>query len=241
MIGPDELFARATDPRQYDAEAMDWTPEGDADAPWPRFVRERLAPALGPLAGRSVIDLGCGTGHLALLFARLGAGAMTGLEPSARHAGAARRRHPGLRVVRGGLPRAPFRRAFDDAVAVLSLEHQRSLDEAYASVATLLRPGGRFVAIAGDPEFHRTPRWGLGLVTHARADGSLLVATTYPVGTVHDVIRPPEQFERAARGAGFDVTDRAALAPDEALIARDPRWRLFSGRPVAWLITAAAP
>src|SRR6478735_165067 len=122
-----ELFARATDPRQYDAPDMDWTPEGGADAPWPRFVRERLDPVLGRLDGRAVVDLGCGTGHLALLFGSLGAHQMVGLEPSERHAGAARRLHPGLGVVRGGLPRPPFRRAFDEAIAVLSLEHQSSL------------------------------------------------------------------------------------------------------------------
>src|SRR5262245_33276501 len=240
MISSADLFARATNPRQYDAPDMDWTPEGGADAPWPRFVRERLAAALGPMAGRSVVDLGCGTGHLALLFAQLGAGRMVGLEPSERHAEAAHGLHPRLHVVRAGLPRAPFRRVFDDAIAVLSLEHQGSLDEAYREVADTLRAGGRFFVIAGDPEFHRTPRWGLGLETHARDDGSVLVATTYPVGTVHDVIRPPEHFERAARAAGFGAVTRSALIPDHELMTRDEKWRQFDGRPVAWLIVAEA-
>jgi SAM-dependent methyltransferase len=233
-----QLFARATDPRQYDAPDMDWTPEGGADAPWPRFVRERLAPVLGGLARRSVLDLGCGTGHLALLFAHLGAQRMVGLEPAARHAGAARRLHPELHVVRAGLPRTPFLHAFDDAIAVLSMEHQSSLDDAYQAVATVLKPGGRFLVIAGDRDFHRSPRWGLGLEVHDRDDGSMLVATTYPVGTVHDVIRPPGHFERAARRVGFERVSSAPLVPDEALMSRDGKWREFAGRPVAWLIVA---
>lgn len=236
--GPADLLARATDPRQYDAPDMDWTPEGGADAPWPRFVRERLEPILGPLDGRTTLDVGCGTGHLALLFARLGARRMVGLEPSARHAATADRLHPDLDVVRGGLPQAPFRRVFDVAVAVLSMEHQRSIEAGYDAVAALLAPGGRFVAVTGDPEFHRTPRWGLTLETHERPDGSLLVATTYPVGTVHDVIRPPAHYERAARAAGFTAVASTAMIPDEALMRRDGKWRAFAGRPVAWMIVA---
>jgi SAM-dependent methyltransferase len=236
-----ELFARATDPTQYDGPDLDWAPEGDAEAPFARYVRERLEPALGSLRDRSVLDIGCGTGHLAELFERLGARRMVGLEPSARHARLAKRLHPRLSVVRGAVPRAPLRAGFDVAIAVLSFEHQPDLDPAYRAVAGLLRADARFLLIAGDPLFHRAPRWGLGLEVIERADGSALVATTYPVGTVHDVIRPPDHFERAARGAGFATVRSEPLVPDNALMDRDARWREFSGRPVAWLITATMP
>lgn len=241
IAGPGALFARATNPRQYDGPSLDWAPEGDANAPWPRYVRDRLAHEIGRIPGLAVIDIGAGIGHLALLFERLEALHAVALEPSAQHAGLARRRHPGLAVVRATLEEAPFRRAFDVAVAVLSFEHQASLDDAYAASAGLLAPGGALFVIAGDPEFHATPRWGLGLEVHERGDGSLLVATTYPVGTVHDIIRPPEHFERAARAAGFRDVARTALEPDDALMERDPRWLAFEGKPVAWLIAATDP
>ena len=236
-----ELFARATDPVQYDGSDLDWAAEGAADAPFATFVRERLEPALGSLRDRSVLDIGCGTGHLALLFEGLAARRMVGLEPSARHARLAKRLHPRLLVVRGALQRAPLRGGFNVAVAVLSFEHQPDLEAAYRAVAALLAPAGRFLLIAGDPLFHRTPRWGLGLEVVEQEDGSALVATTYPVGPVHDVIRPPAHYQHAARAAGFVTVRREPVVPDDALIARDARWADFAGRPVAWLIEASAP
>ena len=91
---PEQLFALATDPQQYDSPGLDWLREGAPDSPSARFFRSYLERELSDLRGAAVIDIGCGTGHLYTLFHALGAARVVGLEPSRRMAAVARRLFP---------------------------------------------------------------------------------------------------------------------------------------------------
>lgn len=101
-----------------------------------------------------LLDIGCGTGDLASLFARRGWSA-AGIEPSAeaaRHA-----RAIGVDAVTGTLTDAPWEDGSFDAVLFNhSLEHIPEPAEAVAAAARLLRPGG-LLAIAV-PNFGSWPR-----------------------------------------------------------------------------------
>ncbi len=238
MVRREELFARATDPQQYDAPGLDWPREGILSSPAMRFFHGYLRRELEDVRGKSVIDIGCGTGHLHALLTQLGARRVVGLEPSARNAAIARREARGLEVIEGALQDAQFSQAFDLAVAVMSFEHQPDLPAAFRRVSHLLKPGGTFYLVAGDKEFHLAPRFGLRLETYEMPDGSAVVATGFAFGTIHDVVRPVAHYERAARDGGFAVVRRVALVPTVGLFAADPRWREFEGRPVAHLVVA---
>jgi len=232
----EELFARATDPGQYDTPGLDWPREGSLSSPSTQFFHRYLREELGDIRDRSVVDIGCGTGHLYSMFERLGAGRVVGLEPSERNAAIARRQFPGLEVVAGTLQDSDLGSPFDLAVAVMSFEHQPDLRAAFRRVASLLEPSGRFFLVAGDQAFHLTPRFGLILEAHAMPDGSTVVATRYPYGTLHDVIRPIEHHEHAARMAGFVVQRKRAMVPTRELLDVDSRWQAFEGRAVAHLL-----
>jgi SAM-dependent methyltransferase len=230
-----ELFDRATDPRQYDGAELDWPSEGVLESPSMQFFHHHLGRELGDLHGRSVLDIGCGTGHLFTLFAARGAGRVVGIEPAARSAEIARRNHPGLEVIGRTLIEATIDPGFDLAVAVMSFEHQPDLGSAFRRVAALLVTGGRFILISADPEFHATPRPGVEIETHPWPDGAVLVATRYPYGTIHDVVRPPAHLERAARTAGLVPVRATGLAPTAELMAAEPSWSAFADRAVARL------
>jgi SAM-dependent methyltransferase len=124
------------------------------DALHQRFKRE-LAPDdprllgivanLRPLAGRRVLDLGCGKGRFARALGELGA-QVTGLDLSAAMLAEA----IDLDRVRASARRLPFGPAsFDRIVAVEVFEHlaPRAVDQVCDEVRRVLRPGGTFVIV----------------------------------------------------------------------------------------------
>lgn len=106
-------------------------------------------------AGGPVLELGCGTGRVALPVARAGT-SLVGVDISARMLQRARarvrraRQGARVRLVRGDIRRLPFR---DEGFALVmapygilqSLVAEADLRAALAAVAALLRPGGRLV------------------------------------------------------------------------------------------------
>jgi SAM-dependent methyltransferase len=109
---------------------------------------------LGPVDGRSVLDVGSGTGHLTAALHRAGAYRVVGIDASSAMVDAARRDHPDLRFVVGDAQQmtlaslgeaAPFDAAFSNA----ALHWMPRGDLAAAAVRGVLRPGARYVAELG--------------------------------------------------------------------------------------------
>src|SRR5262249_46690441 len=69
----------------------------------------RLADLAGVEAGQRVLDVGCGPGALTPeLVERLGAAAVSAVDPSERFVAAARDRHPGVHVEHAAAEELPF-------------------------------------------------------------------------------------------------------------------------------------
>lgn len=116
---------------------------------------------IGALAGRRVLDFGCGGGHLAILAARAGAAQVVGLDLDEADTCAARRlaarEVPGQRVefvLAADDRRAPFPdAAFDIILCFDVLEHIASIKDITAEWYRVLKPGGR-VMIWWQPYYH---------------------------------------------------------------------------------------
>jgi SAM-dependent methyltransferase len=110
---------------------------------------------LGPLAGKAVLDLGCGHGWLAARLAAAGAEAV-GLDGSAELLAIARTRHPGVELLQAdltlGLGSAQGR-TFDRIVSLMVLMDLPALDPLLGDVSAALRPGGRFIFTMPHPCF----------------------------------------------------------------------------------------
>jgi malonyl-CoA O-methyltransferase len=111
-----------------------------------------------PLAGRDVLELGCGTGKNTAWLAEH-ARSVTALDFSAGMLDAARARvrQPSVRFVRHDV-RAPWpvaAGAVDVVVGNLVLEHVRDLAPVYAEAARVLRPGGQLLLCELHPERQR--------------------------------------------------------------------------------------
>jgi SAM-dependent methyltransferase len=88
---------------------------------WSRQLSPQLVAFAGVRLGLRVLDVGCGPGALtAELVARLGAEAVTAVDPSGSFVAAARARHPGVDVRQASAEALPFPDAtFDVALAQL--------------------------------------------------------------------------------------------------------------------------
>lgn len=111
--------------------------------------QQLLFELLGPVADKTLLDVGCGDGALASALARHGA-IVTGLDADPVMIAAARRRTEiegtRLHLVEGQTEKLPFSdAAFDLVVMVTVLCFVRDAERALMEMARVLRPGGRLV------------------------------------------------------------------------------------------------
>jgi SAM-dependent methyltransferase len=143
-------------------------PSNTFNALWDARQRAIVGRALGGVAGRKVVDIGCGTGRLTRwLSEEQGARLVVGVDFSRATVDAARDESPAL--VSSGLVR--FEQAdvvagldsigvgaFDDAIVLgcfsVACRDRAALERAFANVARLVRPGGRVLVL--EP-IHRSP------------------------------------------------------------------------------------
>ena len=119
---------------RFDRLQARFKPSVDAGDARLRAVRERLE----PLAGRRLLDLGCGKGRFAAHLRAAGADVI-GLDRSAAMLAGAE----GLPRVLASALRLPFAAsAFDGVFAVEVFEHLTRIDDVLIELLRVLRPGG---------------------------------------------------------------------------------------------------
>lgn len=175
------------------------------DAACARFARD--ASSMRPLAGITLLDVGCGAGVLAEPFARLGA-EVTGVDPAPDLIAVAKdhAEASGLDVTyRAGAAEELVEEgaAFDIVVASEVLEHVADVEGFVATIARLVKPGG----IALFSTINRT------LMAHALVIvGAEYMLRWLPIGThSYDKFVTPAELRIAVRAAGLDVTDQRGI------------------------------
>jgi ubiquinone/menaquinone biosynthesis C-methylase UbiE len=131
----------AANPDLYDLENQAIDPDG---------ILLRAMRDMAPWAGRSIVDLGCGTGYWLDVYAGEAA-EVIGVEPDPDLCDRARSRHPDARVLAGSAEHLPLP---DNSVEVV---HARfayffppGCDAGLAEVLRVLAPGGRLVVVDND-------------------------------------------------------------------------------------------
>jgi len=109
--------------------------------------------------GQRVLDVGCGPGALtAELVRRLGADAVSAVDPAARFAAAVRERLPGVDVRLAPAEQLPFPdRAFDAALAQLVVHFMADPVAGLREMRRVIRPGGTVAACVWDHAGGRGP------------------------------------------------------------------------------------
>jgi len=146
----------------FDVGGVHIDAEWRSDLKWRRFEN-----AIAPLAGRRVLDVGCGNGYYALRMAEAGASAVLGIDPTLLYvmqflAVTAQREPLPVAVLPLRLEELPDAgRVFDTTFSMGVLYHQRSPIEHLRQLRSALRPGGQLVLetifVPGEESFACTP------------------------------------------------------------------------------------
>lgn len=179
-----------------------------------------------PLAGRRVLDVGCGAGLLAEPLARLGAN-VTALDAAEENIAVARAHAAGQGLVIDyrALPVEQLDEGgFDLVTSMEVLEHVTDPAIFIAALAAKLAPGG--LLILSTP--NRTPLSRLAMITIGESIGGI------PKGT-HDWNKflTPEETRQHVVDAGLEVTDVSGLAFNPAR-----GFTLSSNKAINYLLTA---
>jgi 2-polyprenyl-6-hydroxyphenyl methylase/3-demethylubiquinone-9 3-methyltransferase len=230
--------------RRFDAMSADWwNPDGvmkPLHAMNPvrlGFIRAQIDSHFGvdpgsaaPLAGRRVVDVGCGGGLLSEPMARLGA-QVVGLDPAAGNitVAVAHAETMGLSIdYRAETIEAVAARGerFDLVLALEVVEHVADVPAFIRALTLAAKPGGLVILST----LNRTLRsFGAAII------GAEYVLRWLPVGT-HDWEKfvTPDELDRHLRAAGLNPLDRAGMVPD---LMRGG-WRLSSDTAVNYIVSA---
>ena len=150
------LSAVSADPQRandYDGIAEAYSAENEANLVNAYYERPAMLALAGDVAGRRILDVGCGSGPLFAALRDRGA-IVTGFDKSAGMIELARRRlgdDADLQVADLGRP-LPFPdNTFDDVTASLVLHYLEDWGPALAELRRVLKPGGRLVVSVEHP------------------------------------------------------------------------------------------
>jgi SAM-dependent methyltransferase len=158
-VGRPDWVSTATEPadpaqvNNYDGFAEAYSAETENNILNAYWARPAIMALAGDVAGRRILDAGCGSGPLSAALRDRGA-VVTGIDASAGMVALARQRlgdDVALQVVdvRDPLPFADG--AFDDVVASLVLHYLEDWGPTLAEMRRVLRPGGRLIASVNHP------------------------------------------------------------------------------------------
>ena len=144
-------------PNDYDSFAEAYTAENESSLINAYYERPAMLDLAGDVAGRRILDAGCGAGPLSAALRDRGA-VLTGFDASAKMLELARRRlgdDADLHLADLGGP-LPFPDgAFDDVVASLVLHYLEDWTAPLAELRRVLVPGGRLIVSVDHPIVQR--------------------------------------------------------------------------------------
>ena len=228
-VGDDVLFLNWS----YEEDPPMALPLDAADEPnrYPIQLYHRTATQAGELAGKRVLEVGCGHGGGASYLTRaLAPASYVGLDLNPAGIEFCRQRHqmPGLEFVQGDAENLPFPRESFDAVINIDSSHcYPHFDRFLGEVGRVLRPGGTFLYADARPR-NECARWeaalagapGLRVVSWREIDAEVLRGMELNSAQRRAVMDSLGFLRRVARSAGAGVGalpecgERAAAVPD---------------------------
>jgi ubiquinone/menaquinone biosynthesis C-methylase UbiE len=137
----------------YDSFAEAYTVENDTSLINAYYARPAVVDLAGDVAGRRILDAGCGAGAVSVALRERGA-VVSGFDRSTRMVELARQRlgdDVDLRVADIGEPLPYPDGAFDDVVAALVLHYLQDWSAPLAELRRVLTPGGRLIVVVNHP------------------------------------------------------------------------------------------
>ena len=242
----------------------------DVDTEWRSDLKwDRLLPHVAPLAGRCVLDVGCGSGYHLWRMREAGASATLGVEPTLLYLHqfeAVARCAPDapvacLPLTLEALAAGALAGAFDTVFSMGVLYHRPDPREHLAALAALLRPGGELVLETLVPDRALDARLEDLELGPATGDGRYArMRNVHPLPSLARLERlcaaagfadarpvslavTTDAEQRATDWMRFDSLERALAPPTDAVPADHPDRLTVEGlpRPARALLVARRP
>lgn len=198
----------------YDEFAAAYAADNEVNLLNGHYERPAMLDLAGDVAGRRVLDAGCGAGPLSAALRERGA-AVAGFDLSAAMIALARQRlgdEADLQVADLAEPLPYPDAAFDDVVASLVLHYLEDWTAPLAELRRVLRPGGRLILSVNHP---------------------ILYPSLHPDGSYFDVVAFSYDAEHAGRTVTYTNWHRPLQAMTDAFTAAGFRIAAISEPPIA--------
>jgi SAM-dependent methyltransferase len=220
LVSPSADSADPPGINDYDSFAEGYAASNETSLVNAYYERPAMLALAGDVAGRRILDAGCGSGSLLAALRDRGA-IVTGMDKSAGMLELARRRlgdDADLRVAELGRP-LPFPDdTFEDVTASLVLHYLEDWGPALAELWRVLRPGGRLIVSVNHPFAENLWHREAGLKPDYFATYSYVTEWTAGGQTalLRFWTRPLHAMTDAFTAAGFRITviSEPAVAPD---------------------------
>jgi ubiquinone/menaquinone biosynthesis C-methylase UbiE len=220
----------------YDSFAEAYTAESDAGIQNAYYERPAILALAGDVAGRRILDAGCGAGPLFAALRERGA-IVTGIDASTGMLEEARRRlgdDADLQVADLASP-LPFPDdAFDDVIASLVLHYLEDWEPTLREMRRVLTPGGRLIVAVDHPFAIQLMNTLAGrksryLATYPWTEEWTMGGQTKPMSFWH---RPVHAMTDAFTAAGFRISVISEPQPVPEARELDPEgFRMLSTNP----------
>ncbi len=212
-----------------ETKKFDLTFEEAAELP----VFKRL---IDEVAGRTVVDLGCGDGFVAVQLISAGA-IVTAVDGSEVQLEKAREKHPDLptQLVDLNEPLPFADQSFDIAISRFVLMYVENLSGLGKEVARVLKPGGKFVFTVVHPMY---PYLQKMLRANSRYSG----LTTYGEDVKGEIemagkmfpfyFRPTRSYLQPFIEAGLQLQNYQEITPTEEFLGENPQFERMRGKTV---------
>lgn len=197
------------------------------------MLEERYLSRLLPdTSGKSVIDLGCGTGRWLRYFARTGVASLCGIDGSAAMLEATAASQPAnAQLVLADLPRIPMESdSMDLAIASFVLSYVKRLEDCASELARVIRVGGDLFISDMHPQTAATRGW-----RRSFSDGERTYQLAFENRSIDEVIDilVSRGFSLAARlEPCFGNSERELFHK----CGKDAAWKAVDGMPSIYLL-----
>jgi SAM-dependent methyltransferase len=235
------LAEQAASFRQYDGDGMDWEKSGSADSYQRQFMKRAIALQPGEVAGRRVLDVGCGGGWFLQTCLDAGAASVCGIEPS-KYALVAQKLVPNAEIIQTTFEAYEPSTTFGLVSFVMSTEHLPDLPKVLTKARSLLDTNGEILVLAADLDAFSMERYDYVLekeVSIPRKELAIQTKRPTDYGTTTDFVRSVEYWLESARQANLEVMPQQPVMCDEQLIAASPKYELFRHQPLFQLFRFA--
>jgi SAM-dependent methyltransferase len=202
----------------YDSFAEAYVAENEHSLINGYYTRPAIVDLAGDVAGRRILEAGCGAGPISAILRDRGAN-VAGFDSSAKMVELARKRlgpDADLRIADLGGPLPYPDGAFDDVIAALVLHYLEDWTGPLAELRRVLRPGGRLIVAVDHP-------FAVDLLHFQKTDESAYFGVRS-----HD-----EEWTFGGHSARMTFWTRPLYAMTDAFTAADFRINVISEPPIA--------